>query len=241
MNNVWTAVHYITCNAELLSSARRSSFRLPSRGESRDRDYKLSQADTSYNHDGKNIAGIERTILKKQLDDLDPELEADPFVPKTDFFTYDATNSGNTIISNIHGENKTRHSQFSPLPAPPPSSGRAKHVSGIGSTVRHSQFSPLPKPRSLRFANDYVTGNSGSSEVESNYDDGYTAVNGPVIYGSRGDGIRRDIRRSKLSKNVENKNQVISQFPSNTNRHEGGMRHPTPSNVAFVHSRYWYY
>lgn len=102
--------------------ARRSSVRLPfpeepSRVSSRE---KPSTTDIV----GKDInkADSEENTLQTNLEGVDLQQESDPHVPQSDFFIYDETNSGN--ISNRHSDNKTKHSQFSPLPAPPPLSHR---------------------------------------------------------------------------------------------------------------------
>lgn len=47
-------------------------------------------------------------------DVIDDEIINSPFVPQSDFYNVDESEFGN--ISTRHSENKTRHSQFSPLP-----------------------------------------------------------------------------------------------------------------------------
>lgn len=223
--------------------ARRSSVRLPfpeepSRVSSRE---KPSTTDIV----GKDInkADSEENTLQTNLEGVDLQQESDPHVPQSDFFIYDETNSGN--ISNRHSDNKTKHSQFSPLPAPPPSQSSKRSRKGhMGTKRRHSEYSPLPKPQ----YNLYSTGrvpHSGISDVESDnenngYDDeGNTDHNIPGDYKGT-ENHRRDIF-SKDAENVSQSNthsSILTEL-ADAKKQGGVIRHqPTPSNIAYTHSRF---
>ncbi|XP_053376885.1 titin-like [Mercenaria mercenaria] len=205
--------------------SRRSSFQLQSsRDISRDSSRGRPSVGDALERDiNQTSTDIEGDILRKKLEGLDPELEADPFVPKSDFFTYDETNSGN--ISNRHGDNKTRHSEFSPLPAPPSSdsNGKGKKRSGpteIGAKRRHSDYSPLPKPKSRQYGNVRLR-QLVESDIDSEDD------------GNNEDDFSMD-EKGRNGVQVNN-DRSITDFKGQ----DGVIRHqPTPSNIAYKHSRY---
>lgn len=224
-------------------SARRSSVRLPSREETSRVSSREKPSTTDIVGKDVNEADSEENTLKTNLEGVDLQQESDPHVPQNDFFIYDETNSGN--ISNRHSDNKTKHSQFSPLPAPPPSQSAKRSRKGhIGTKRRHSEYSPLPKPQYNLYSTSRVI-HSGVSDVESdNESNGYDDdgdTNHDISGDYKGSGNHR---RDKLSKDSENVSRLNTQNSILTelvdiNRKGGVIRHqPTPSNIAYTHSRF---
>ena len=174
--------------------------------------------------------------LRNKLENLDLQLEADPFVPKSDFFTYDETDYTGSK-SYRHGDNKTRHSRFSPLPAPPPDSdllsktGKRSKYPDLPEKPLHSIYSPLPRPESLR--GDSRLTHRGESDVDS--EDGKEGYN--YAAGDGTDSDRKSRRQSKKYDTQDSRNQSDNMNDLDASRDV--IRHqPTPSNIAYKHSRY---
>jgi hypothetical protein len=170
------------------------------------------------------------------------QLEADPFVPKSDFFTYNETDYPGSL-SHRHGDNKTRHSHLSPLPVPPPESdliGKTKkrsENSEIPEKRRHSVYSPLPRPKSFRDHSRLTQ--RGESDTESG-DNQEHAENEEANYRENDTNGFANTKTGQQSQNNDiqdtmNQTNIINGVYASRDviRHQ-----PTPSNIAYKHSRF---
>ncbi|XP_052782200.1 titin-like [Mya arenaria] len=146
--------------------SRRSSFRIPSRAE----DTRESRNTTARSRPS-HVSGNDVHLDLHPDDDVTAQ---SPFVPQSDFFNmHDIGN-----ISTRHSENKTRHSQYSPLPKM-----RANFTNGYIISSTRSNNTPRKKTKNLnRHANaDYEDIDRSKNEnATNNKHDDYNDKDDPV-------------------------------------------------------------
>ncbi|KAL4226021.1 hypothetical protein ACF0H5_014008 [Mactra antiquata] len=223
MNDVGNSDSLVSVKAKTklleIPLSRRSSFRIPSRSGTGQSSRPQSIGD------GLTLSRMARHPSVESLKNLDTDLEADPHVPKSDFFTYDETSTGNN--STRRGDKGRPHSSSSPLPLPPHQ--KAKKLSRR--KRQHHDFSPLPVHSSVRMTNGYVY-----NAKRGQYGDEY-GENSRDRKSGRSSGRKSGKSVQWDHNTAENKDWDLDYDESQYNaRYSNISNYNTPSNVAFTFS-----